>query len=219
MEKYCKSEFSLFDEFKPSEFKIIDFLRENTSFLREHTDAEKKIDEDFLDTFRYIDANMDHDGPDIDIYFIKEVLSSYLSDESSDVFLELLVNVGDSECRAIIKALKRRRFIRIDNFYRSFLFSYITTTCLDEPWNISDIISEKWNCFLYETVEPITDDEVRRTTEILHYLLSPNQYDIVKFYISNVSYDYSYTELEEKALGKAFHNIFRIVHKRKIKLF
>ena len=55
MEKYCKSEFSLFDEFKPNEFKIIDFLRENTSFLREHTDAEKKIDEDFLDAFRYID--------------------------------------------------------------------------------------------------------------------------------------------------------------------
>lgn len=222
MSQYCRPyyEFSLFDEFKPGEFKIIDFLRENTScFLREHTDQDEELSHRFLDMLRWLDAW--GYKPNIDIAYVIDVLGDFSLDDSlEDEFITLLESTVDKEFDSIIKILKGKRFIHTDNFYRSFLISDMLTHPMGEPWRtVGDKISHNWDWNTYEATRPITDREIKSIFAVLRDNLSPIQYEIARFFIINASDRYDYTKLEREALDTALFNIYRINYLIKDLLF
>lgn len=221
MSQYCRPyyEFSLFDEFKPGEFKIIDFLRENTScFLREHTDQDEELSHRFLDMLRWLDAW--GYKPHIDIDYVFYVLGDFLDDSQEDEFITLLESTVDKELEDIIIILKGRKFIHMNNFYRSSLISYMLTDPRRIPWRtVGDKIMRDWSWDSYETTRPITDRELKSIFAVLQDNLSPIQYDIAKFFIINASDRYDYTESEQEALDTAFINIYRINYLIKNVLF
>ena len=222
---YCKpiSEFSLFDEFKPGEFKIIDFMRE-------HPISSEKLSEDILMHFRYYDAFsiMYNTGS------FCECFNDYDDDELSNQF-EKIVQENENELGQIEKTLKDRGFIRTDNYKQSILISMIIDrdeecpkifkgeSWMHETWShigldytvpfIDDAVDnfvEFGRYDHYMTLKPTTQEDLERIFDLLRDRLPPSQYEIMKFYILNAyehDNDWYYTIAEVEALMAAFANI------------
>ena len=221
---YCRpiSEFSLFDEFKPGEFKIIDFMRE-------HHHPNGKLNENILVDFRYFDAfSMEYDADGF-----CEGYNDYDDDELFNQF-KRIVHENEKELDQIAKTLKDRGFIRTDNYKQSILISMIIDRDEEcpkifkgESWHETwshigldytvPFIDDAVDNFVefgrydhYMTLKPTTQEDLERIFDLLRDRLPPSQYEIMRFYILNAyehDNDWYYTIAEVEALMAAFANI------------
>ncbi|MBR3143707.1 hypothetical protein IKF12_00690 [Candidatus Saccharibacteria bacterium] len=216
---YCRpiSEFSLFEEFKPGEFKIIDFLRENLK-------QSKKIDSDFLEGLRILNCY----GNEINEHgLIYDSYDDEFDSEKRKQFLAIMKQYGAQELTIINQILKERHFIRTDNYIQSFLIAnivnsndYGTEFKYNDPddllyhYQTPDWVGDIYDIHMrkntyYEALKPTTNKELGRIFDVLRDKLSPIQFEIVRFYILNVEIynHYAYTREEARTIRTALRNI------------
>ena len=204
---YCRpiSDFSLFDEFKPGEFKIIDFMRE-------HLKPSEKFNTDFVESFRLLHA-LKEDYSGLCLFFESLIFDN---EKNKYQFWDIFCEIGDNETTKIHQILLDRNFIRNDNYLQSCLISgmvigedYKTPTreigCSALDW-LLDMVN--WGTY-YETLKPTADEELSRIFDVLRDKLSPAQFAIMRFYILNADiFDYyEYTPDEILLIRTALRNI------------
>ena len=225
---YCRFsyEFSMLDEFKPGESKVIDFYRS-------HPITSLNVCSQFLHALRWTNI-LYYDEPD-DMDFDGEYITGMTADKAKEInehdyyYLRDLIDNNQKEMFQINETLKDRRFIRTDNYLLSHFIAYILKGDLfdhdfESKTSVPHYVERDckrcvlpdWMSYIcdidgmYERIKPMDNESMKKILEVLESELTPSQYGIMKYYIShpflhNGGYEFASTEME--LLSTAFYNI------------
>lgn len=222
---YCKpiSEFSLFDEFKPGEFKSIDFLRKNFN--------DSCTGKNYLKWFRTCSLDFPYREDDDGYFWYLETFvetneGEKIPEEMDDEYRENMEDDGGFDAfTTIYDILKEKGYIRTDNFQDSYFIANIikygesfpgyitngTETHYYVTKSVFDLNHAPVDKY-YENIKPTTKKELKEVFKLLKQKLPRSQYEMAKFYLLDEQ-GLRYTKNEYNCLCTALWNFNRLGEK------